>query len=138
MFSKRYYSTTNKLNTGSVGRISAAVIEKQPVSNVFQTMQGRAAGVYIQQINGIPGSNFNIVIRGRNSIAKGSNPLYVIDGVPFTSDPISSTQISGQNIGYDGINPLNGINQNDIESIESKKMQMPLLFMGREEQMVSS
>lgn len=112
-----YGTTTKKYNTGSIGTIKSAVIEKQPVANAMLTLQGRLAGVVVTQNTGMPGSRVNVQIRGRNSIQSGNEPLYVIDGVPFNSTPINL--LSGSEIFYQ--NPLNSIPPSDIESIDILK-----------------
>lgn len=114
---KGYYNTTRRLNTGSVGKVSGEEIRKQPVSNVLAAMQGRVPGLLITQKNGLPGSNFSVLIRGQNSIQSGNSPLYIIDGVPFLSDADVLTQRSGINAS----SPLNTIDPADIESIEVLK-----------------
>jgi TonB-linked SusC/RagA family outer membrane protein len=115
-----YYSVKESQRTGSIAKITYKDIEKQPVTNVLATMQGRMAGVNIVQSTGTPGGGFDIQIRGQNSLRiNGNNPLYIIDGVPYSSDPIGT-----------GINsavlptqpsPLNSINPDQIESIEVLK-----------------
>src|SRR5690606_26897418 len=84
-----YYSTTKKLQTGSIVKISAEEIAQQPVSDPLAALQGRVAGMEIVQNSGVPGSNFTVRIRGTNSISSGNEPLYIIDGVPYTSTPMS-------------------------------------------------
>ncbi len=42
-------------------------------------------GVFITQNSGVPGGGFTVQVRGKNSILNGSDPLYIVDGVPFTS-----------------------------------------------------
>lgn len=130
---KGYYNTSKALNTGSVVSISAKEIERQPVTNVLQALQSRIPGMIINQQSGVPGSNFNIQIRGRNSINK-SNPLFVIDGIPFNMDAMGqiagqvaafgntvSVSGSGSAAGTGGLSPLNSINPEDIESVEVLK-----------------
>lgn len=115
-----YYSVKEKERTGSIAKITSKDIEKQPVANILATMQGRMAGVNVVQESGIAGGGFSINIRGVNSLREGANaPLYVIDGVPYSSDPISDRQTSTATPG-DG-NPLNSINPADIESLEILK-----------------
>ncbi|WP_119790840.1 SusC/RagA family TonB-linked outer membrane protein [Flavobacterium anhuiense] len=115
-----YYSVKDKEKTGSIARITAKDIEKQPVSNVLAAMQGRMAGVSITQTTGSPGGGFDIQIRGRNSLrSSANNPLYIIDGVPYASDPIGVTATSA--VLYGGTSPLSGLNPNQIESIEVLK-----------------
>lgn len=115
-----YYSVKNSERTGSISKITSKDIEKQPVSNVLATMQGRMAGVNITQNTGMPGGGFSVEIRGRNSLrADGNNPLYIIDGVPYSSQDIGSSFTSGNMPSR--TNPLNSINPGDIASIEVLK-----------------
>lgn len=115
-----YYSVKNSERTGSISKITSKDIEKQPVSNVLATMQGRMAGVNITQNTGMPGGGFSVEIRGRSSLrADGNNPLYIIDGVPYSSQDIGSSFTSGNMPSR--TNPLNSINPGDIASIEVLK-----------------
>jgi len=113
-----YWTIKDKEQTGNISRITSEDIQKQPVTNPLQAMQGRMAGVYIQQASGMPGSEFTIKIRGQNSISSGNDPLYVIDGVPFSGTSLHAGELGSPN-GY--THPLNNINPNDIESIEVLK-----------------
>lgn len=115
-----YYSTTRKLQTGSIVKIEAEEIAQQPVSDPLAALQGRVAGMEIVQSSGVPGSNFSVRIRGRNSISSGNDPLYIIDGVPYTSTPLSFGETSGT-IQAGGTSPLSILNPADIESIEILK-----------------
>lgn len=75
------YGTSRKSDlTGALASVSAKDFEKQPLNDVSQALQGRAAGVQVTQTSGAPGGNFRIRIRGANSITGGNNPLYVVDG----------------------------------------------------------
>ncbi len=112
-----YGTTTRRLNTGSVSRVTADEIGIQPVSNPIAALEGRVTGLFITQGNGLPGSNFTVRLRGRNSIQSGNSPLYIIDGVPFLNDAEQLTQRSGINAN----SPFNSINPEDIESIELLK-----------------
>lgn len=115
-----YYTVKDKERTGSISKITAKDIEKQPVTNVLAAMQGRMAGVDITQTTGVPGGGFDIRIRGLNSLRSAGNaPLYIIDGVPFASDVIGDSQTSSTL--PTATSPLNSINPNDIESIEILK-----------------
>ena len=102
-------------------KLHAKDIEKQPVTNVLATMQGRMAGVDIVQDSGSPGGGFTIKIRGQNSLrADGNQPLYIIDGVPYSSETIGVLYAtSGTSPSL--TSPLNSINPSDIESIEVLK-----------------
>ena len=116
-----YYSVKGKERTGSIARITSKDIEKQPVTNVLATMQGRMAGVNIQQQTGLAGSSFSIQIRGTNSVhSDGNEPLYIIDGVPYASQSLGNTILSA-GIRAGNVSPLNNINPADIASIEVLK-----------------
>mgnify|MGYP003668282992 CR=1 FL=1 len=116
-----YYSVKESERTGSIAKITAKDIEKQPVTNPLAAMQGRMSGVNITQATGVPGGGFDIQIRGINSIrTEGNSPLYVVDGVPYSSQSLGfSSASSGILAGT--TSPLNGINPTDLESIEVLK-----------------
>ncbi|WP_431244497.1 SusC/RagA family TonB-linked outer membrane protein [Flavobacterium sp. P21] len=115
-----YYSVKESERTGNIARITSKDIETQPVTNILAAMQGRMAGVNIIQTTGVPGGGFDIKIRGQNSLrAAANNPLYIIDGVPYASDPIGYSQTS--TIYPSSTSPLNSINPETIESIEVLK-----------------
>ncbi|MEZ7497847.1 SusC/RagA family TonB-linked outer membrane protein [Flavobacterium sp. Arc3] len=115
-----YYSVKESERTGSIAKITSKDIEKQPVTNVLAAMQGRIAGVNITQNTGVAGGGFDIQIRGQNSLrSDGNRPLYIIDGVPYSSEAVGS-DLTG--IVLPGpTSPLNSINPGDIESIEVLK-----------------
>ena len=115
-----YYSVKESERTGSIAKISAKDIEKQPVSNMLAAMQGRMAGVNVTQTTGIAGGGFDIQIRGQNSLRTGGNePLYMVDGVPFASDVIGNSNTTG--VLPRSASPLSIINPSEIESIEILK-----------------
>jgi TonB-linked SusC/RagA family outer membrane protein len=88
--------------TGSLSSVKADDLNLGgTTANVGQAIQGKAAGVQVQQSSFAPGGGINITIRGGNSINTSNAPLYVVDG--FISD-------NG-----------NVINPNDIEDIEVLK-----------------
>ncbi|MCK0156348.1 SusC/RagA family TonB-linked outer membrane protein [Cellulophaga sp. F20128] len=115
-----YYTVKEKERTGNIAKLSAETIEKQPVNNPLAAMQGHLSGVNIVQNTAVPGGGYNIEIRGKNFINGGTEPLYVVDGVPFGSESLASVSIS---VGINGANisPLNAMNPNDIESVEVLK-----------------
>ncbi len=114
---KGYYTTTQKLNTGNVSAIKGSEIEEQPVGNPLAALEGRAPGLIVTQSNGLPGAGYSVQIRGQHSILNGNEPLYLIDGVPFTNTSISLGVISANGLQ----SPFNSINPGDIESIEILK-----------------
>ena len=84
--------------TGSVGQIKAEAIAKRPLNNVTAAIEGAIPGVVTSTVNGQPGSGLSIRVRGFGSINASSDPLFVVDGVPYVG-------------GTSNINP------DDVESI---------------------
>ncbi|WP_224999897.1 TonB-dependent receptor [Cesiribacter sp. SM1] len=99
--------------TGNIARVGGDQIQNVPVPSVEQAIQGRAAGVFVNSLNGKVGQGINIRIRGASSINASNDPLYVIDGIPVTSENQSNTAAP--------TNPLADLNFNDIESMEILK-----------------
>ncbi|GAA4441417.1 TonB-dependent receptor [Pontibacter saemangeumensis] len=79
-----YGSQLKEEVTGSVQTISTKEIKDIPVSQVTQKLQGKLAGVQINQATGKPGQGMSVRIRGQLSVTGGSDPLYVVDGFPIT------------------------------------------------------
>lgn len=112
-----YGQTTKRFKTGAVTSVKAEVIEKQPVYNPIQALQGRVAGVAITQTSGALGSNIEMQIRGVNTIQSGNQPLFILDGAIL---PAANRSGSGGYMPW-GASTLNAINPADIESIEILK-----------------
>ncbi|MEX0661643.1 MAG: TonB-dependent receptor [Balneolaceae bacterium] len=100
--------------TGNISSISARQIEEIPVNSFESALQGQASGTYIQKSSGKLGQGINIRVRGTSSVSASSQPLYVVDGIPITSESQSSNA-------YGDTNPLTDISPNDIESIDILK-----------------
>lgn len=117
-----YYTVTERERTGSISKVTAATIEKQPVNNPLMALQGRVPGMEITQLTGMPGGGFKVQIRGRNSIntAVGNDPLYIVDGVPYPVNRVSSNTSSAI-FSAAGASPLSFINPFDIQHIEILK-----------------
>ncbi|GAC1527285.1 MAG: hypothetical protein NVS3B15_04020 [Sediminibacterium sp.] len=81
-----YGSQLKKAVTGAVQTINSKDIKDIPVSQITQKLQGRLAGVQINQTTGKPGQGMSVRIRGQLSVSAGSDPLYVVDGFPITGD----------------------------------------------------
>jgi TonB-dependent SusC/RagA subfamily outer membrane receptor len=88
--------------TGSVSSIKSEDLNAYPTTNIMQSLAGRASGVQISQNTGAPGSALSVRIRGTNSVQGNNEPLYVVDGFPYTGNPTL-------------------LNNADIESIEILK-----------------
>lgn len=95
--------------TGSVNMMKTEDIENAMVTSPEKALQGKVAGVQINNFSGQPGGATEIYIRGISSINSGNQPLYVVDGMPV---------ISG-NYGYsvNNSNIMSSIDPSDIESI---------------------
>ena len=115
-----YYKVSEKARTGNIATVTSDVLEKQPVANPLAGIQGHMSGVNIVQNTGVPGGGFSVEVRGRNFLNGASDPLFIVDGVPFGSQSLGAARISNQIVGGD-ISPLNAINPSDIESIEVLK-----------------
>jgi TonB-linked SusC/RagA family outer membrane protein len=88
--------------TGAVSNVKADAIERRPVANATAALEGQALGVQVNNSLAYPGSTPTIRIRGFNSVNGSNDPLYVVNGVPFTGS-------------------INDINPADIESISVLK-----------------
>tara|TARA_R110000823_G_scaffold29841_3_gene86101 strand:+ start:447 stop:3407 length:2961 start_codon:yes stop_codon:yes gene_type:complete len=87
--------------TGAVSVVGSKELEKSPLINVDQALQGRASGVQLTQNSGAPGAGLKIRVRGSNSITGSNSPLVVVDGL----------------IDVD----INSVNPSDIQSISVLK-----------------
>ena len=81
-----YGSQLKKEVTGSVQTVTSKDLKDIPVSQINQKLQGRLAGVQINQTTGKPGQGMSVRIRGQLSVTGGSDPLYVVDGFPITGN----------------------------------------------------
>ncbi|HSM06511.1 MAG TPA: TonB-dependent receptor [Longimicrobiales bacterium] len=110
--------------TGSVASVRGSEIAEAAVTpNVQTALQGRLAGVNVAESSGEPGAAPQILVRGRGSISAGTEPLYVIDGVPYSmnTDLEGTIDQSNPSHGVTRANPLSNLNPNDIETIEVLK-----------------
>lgn len=116
------YGTVKKSDaTGAVVALDEKSFNRGVLTSPEQLIQGRAAGVQISQNGGEPGGGISIRIRGTSSVNGGNNPLYVIDGVPLSSDNSTPDGQAGTLGSSSPRNPLNYLNPNDIEKIDVLK-----------------
>lgn len=81
------YGTVKRSNlSGAVSTVSSKDMQKLPAANLSQALQGSVPGMYTQQSDRNPGAAVSMTIRGGNSFAGSSTPLYIIDGNPVASD----------------------------------------------------
>ncbi len=85
------YGNRSKRNSaGSVSGVIMDDIRTQPIASFDQLLQGQATGVFVKTGTGQPGSNADVLIRGRNSLNGATNPLYIIDGVEVTAEDFAT------------------------------------------------
>ena len=115
------YGTMRKSDlSGSVAQVkSEELLNGNPASSINKAMQGKMAGVTVRQNDGAPGAGISIQIRGSNSFSTSSEPLYIVDGIPFNTASTPSSEANNNN--NQTANPLALLNPNNIESIEVLK-----------------
>jgi TonB-linked SusC/RagA family outer membrane protein len=96
-------------STGSVGEVKSSEIQNIPETSIEKMLSGKVAGVQVTASSGQPGASTQIRIRGISSINAGTEPLYVIDGIPV----MAGNQSYFTNTG----NALASLNPNDVESM---------------------
>lgn len=128
-----YYTVTEKTKTGNITKVTAKELTNQPVISPLMALQGRVAGLDIIPASG-PGIAPTIRIRGHNSLRTtdlgksipgsvgidGNLPLYIIDGIPVSSESLSLSGNSQQRFGGK-LDPLSTINLENIQSVEILK-----------------
>lgn len=111
-----YFDVSKKDLSGSIVQIDSEQLEKNRNKSIESLLQGQVAGVVVNE-SSEPGGGIGISIRGVNSMLGGTQPLYVVDGIP--TSPVSDAQ------GNDGTGQqqsnLGFLNPNDIEKIEVLK-----------------
>jgi TonB-linked SusC/RagA family outer membrane protein len=118
-----YGKQKRKEVTGAIASINESQLKEIAVSSFENAIQGRVAGLEVSVPSGEPGAAPVIRIRGSASISAGNDPLYVIDGLPISSN-LGLQQSIGQRteaFTVPRINPFTTINPNDIQSIEVLK-----------------
>ncbi len=108
-----YGTVRREANTGSVTSVKNEQLAQVPATSVDKMLAGKLAGVTITSGSGQPGSTSTIRVRGTSSINAGSEPLWVVDGIPVMSSDFRSMSNTGDNSG----SSTTFLNPNDIESI---------------------
>jgi len=79
------YGSIKKRNIlGAVSKVNGNELNKLPVTDVAQSLQGRVAGVQVTQSTGAPGEGVSVRVRGTGSLYSSNDPLYIVDGLPIT------------------------------------------------------
>lgn len=103
--------------TSAVSSVNESQMANIPATSLEQALQGKAAGISITQATGAPGGAFSVNIRGVSSYSAGTEPLYVVDGMPIISTDV--TQASGYQLNR--MSGIADINPADIESVQILK-----------------
>jgi TonB-linked SusC/RagA family outer membrane protein len=108
--------------SGAVSQVKGdALLTGNPASSINQALQGKIAGVIVSQSDGTPGGGVNIQIRGNNTFTSNSQPLFIVDGIPF-EPPVTPRSAENTDGSIEAAsNALSFINPHDIESIEVLK-----------------
>lgn len=104
-----YGTVRREAKTGSVSTVKGEGIAEVPVTSVDKMLAGKMAGVQVTAASGQPGAASQIRVRGTSSINAGSEPLWVVDGIPVMNGDQSYFTNTG--------NAIASINPSDIESI---------------------
>ena len=98
--------------TGAASIVGEEAIAKKNDANFVKVLEGSVPGVQMNNSTSMPGVWGSVYIRGRASLNSGTQPLYVIDGMPVNSDTDAMSS-SDNNM----VDPMSSINPADIESI---------------------
>lgn len=107
-----YGVTRRKAFTGAATTVGAENIAQKTDANPIKALEGTVPGVQLNVASGQPGAPATIFIRGRNSLNSGTQPLYVIDGVPVTASAMGMRSSEDQSL-----SPLSTLSPSDIESM---------------------
>jgi TonB-linked SusC/RagA family outer membrane protein len=105
----------------SIAQIEPEKLTVARSSNALNGIAAKVAGVRITQQSGTVGGSSKIVIRGVNSIASASEPLFVVDGVPISNSSFAGTETEIVTGGVDVGNRAQDLNPDDIESMSILK-----------------
>lgn len=111
-----YGIQSRKNLVGSIVKINASETKGLPVASLDAQLQGKAAGVQINNNSGIPGDAVFVRVRGTTSINSGNDPLYIVDGVFINNESLQTIATGGRKT-----SPIADINPGDIESMEVLK-----------------
>lgn len=109
-----YGSVIKRTVSGSITKVDTKGLSEMPTVSFESAIQGKTAGVFIEQASGKLGEAIKMRIRGSSSVSADNQPLYVIDGVPITTESIT-------NADNQPVSPLSDIAMADVESIQILK-----------------
>ncbi|WP_190808727.1 SusC/RagA family TonB-linked outer membrane protein [Flagellimonas sp. S3867] len=103
----------------AVTEVGSEDLEQRPDGDVARVLQGKAAGVQITNQSGLSGSGTNIIIRGLSTFSSSNQALFIVDGVPFSTDTNSQGRQGARNDFVNGNNGSSRFLDLDPNSIES-------------------
>lgn len=109
-----YGSAIKREVTGSITKVETKGIAEMPTVSFESAIQGKTSGVFIEQASGKLGETVKMRIRGSSSVSANNQPLYVVDGVPITTQ-------SQSNADNQPTSPLADLAMTDVESIQILK-----------------
>ncbi len=114
--------TDKRLFTGSVAKVNAAESKIDGMADISRSLEGRAAGVSVQNVSGTFGTAPKIRVRGATSIYGSSKPLWVVDGVIMEDvTEVDADALSSGDAATLISSAIAGLNSDDIESFEILK-----------------
>jgi TonB-linked SusC/RagA family outer membrane protein len=109
-----YGSAIKRTVSGSITKVDTKGLSETPTTSFESAIQGKTAGVFIEQASGKLGETVKMRIRGSSSVSANNQPLYVVDGVPITTQSLSNDD-------NQPISPLADLAMSDVESIQVLK-----------------
>ncbi len=111
-----------RLFTGSSTKISASDAKIDGMADISRSLEGRAAGVSVQNVTGTFGTAPKIRVRGATSIYGNSKPLWVVDGVIMEDvTDVSADELSSGDANTLISSAIAGLNSDDIETFDILK-----------------
>ena len=111
-----------RMFTGSSTKVNAADAKIDGMADISRSLEGRAAGVNVQNVSGTFGTAPKIRVRGATSIYGSSKPLWVVDGVIMEDvTEVSADELSSGDANTLISSAIAGLNSDDIESFDILK-----------------
>jgi len=109
-----YGTAIKRTVSGAITKVDTKGLAETPTVSFESAIQGKTAGVFIEQASGKLGESVKMRIRGSSSVSADNQPLYVVDGVPITASNLS-------NVNNQPTSPLADLAMSDVESIQVLK-----------------
>lgn len=103
----------------SVSRVDPNALVQKSEPDMLKGLQGKVAGVDIRTSQGTPGAATRIQIRGNNSFTGNTQPLIIVDGIPYSNDQVTTTSQTNGGTAYSS--GISNLDPNDIASMNVLK-----------------